>query len=61
MGKMPEAQNFLIPPRTFCVNLRRGDSNKYTKRMIHKNCSKVSVIRDVDEPTSSFFIIANLI
>ena len=24
---------------------RRGDSNKYTKRMIHKkNCSKVSVI-----------------
>ena len=37
---------------------RRGDSNKYTKLMIHKNCSTVSVIRAVDGSTSSFFITA---
>ena len=41
---------------------RQGDSNKYTKRMIHqKNCSKVSVIRALDGSTSSFFITANSI
>ena len=27
---------------------RRGDSNKYTKRMIYKKCSKVSVTDVLD-------------
>ena len=36
---------------------RRGDSNKYTKRMMHKNCSKVSVIHALDGSISSFFIL----
>ena len=41
---------------------RRGDSSKYTKRMIHqKICSKVSVIHALNGFTSSFFITANLI
>ena len=40
---------------------QRGDSNKYTKRMIHKNCSKVSVIDASDGSISSFFITANSI
>ena len=38
---------------------RRGDSNKYTKRMILKNCSNVSVIHALDGSISSFFITAN--
>ena len=41
---------------------RRGDSNKYTKRMIHKkDCSTVSVIHASDGTTSSIFITANSI
>ena len=39
----------------------RGDSNKYTKDMIHKNCSKVSNIHALDGSVSSFFITANSI
>ena len=41
----------------------RGDSNKYTKCIIHKKktCSKVSVIHALDGSTSSFFITANSI
>ena len=37
---------------------RRGDSNKYTKRMIciKKNCSKVSVTDALDGSISSFFL-----
>ena len=38
---------------------RRGNSNKYTKRFIHKkNCSKGSVIHAFGGSTSSFFITA---
>ena len=47
---------------TFCVLLespRLGDSNKYTKRMMHKNCSEVFVIHALDGSISSFFITAN--
>ena len=41
---------------------RRGDSNKYTKRMIHKkNCSKVSVSHALDGYISSFCIRAHSI
>ena len=40
---------------------RRGDSNKYTERMSHKKCSKVSVIHGLDGSISSFFITANTI
>ena len=41
---------------------RRGDSNKYTKRIIHKkDCSKVSVIDALDGSISSFFITAKSI
>ena len=39
----------------------QGDSNKYIERMIHKKCSKVSVIHALDGSTSSFFITANSI
>ena len=44
----------------FCVFVRiasprRGDSNKYTKRMIYKKkCSKVSVTDALDGSISSF-------
>ena len=38
---------------------RRGDSTKYTKRMIHKKCSKISGIDALDGSISSFFITAN--
>ena len=47
-----------------CVFVRiasEGDSNKYTKRMIHKNYSKVSVIDALDGSISSIFITANSI
>ena len=41
---------------------QRGDSNKNTKRVIHKrNCSKVSVIHALDVSISSFFRTANSI
>ena len=40
---------------------QRGDFNKYTKHMIHKKCSIVSVSHALDGSTSSFFITANLI
>ena len=41
---------------------RGGDSNKYTKRKIHKkNYSKVSVIDALDVSILSFFITANSI
>ena len=41
---------------------RRGDSNKYTIRMIHKkNCSKICNIHALDGSLSSFFITANSI
>ena len=40
----------------------RGDSNKYTKRMIYKKkCSKVSVFHALDGYISSFFITENFI
>ena len=35
---------------------RRGYSNKYTKGIIDKKCSKVSVINALDGSTSSFFM-----
>ena len=38
----------------FCVFVR-GDSDKYTKRMIYQNLFKVSVIYDLDGTISSFF------
>ena len=37
---------------------RRGDSNKYTKRMIYE---KISVLHALDGSISSFFITANSI
>ena len=41
---------------------RRGDSNKYTKRMNYKKkSSTVSVIHALDGSISSFFITANSI
>ena len=40
---------------------RRGDSNKYTKRLIYKKMFKVSVIHSLDGSKSSFFITANSI
>ena len=39
---------------------RRGDSNKYTKRMIYEEkCLKVYVTDALDGSISSFFITAN--
>ena len=40
---------------------RRGDSNKYMKRMIHKKLFKICVIDALDGFISSFFTKANLI
>ena len=40
---------------------RRGDYNKYTKRMIHKKLLKISVIDALDGSISSFFITTNSI
>ena len=41
---------------------RRGDSNKYTKRMIYKSTvKKISIIHTLDGSISSFFITANSI
>ena len=41
---------------------RRGDSNKYTKRLFNKkNYSKVSVVGALFRSISSFFITANSI
>ena len=38
-----------------------SDSKQYAKRMIHKKCSKVSIILALDGSISSFFIAANSI
>ena len=45
----------------FVRSPHRGDSNKYSKGMISKKCSKESVIHALDGSISNFFITANSI
>ena len=55
---------YSIGKHTFWIFVRfasRGDSNKYTKRLIYKKMFKVSVIHSLDGSISSFFIAANSI